>query len=422
MNTTQAIGRQVARHSLFWLVAANAVGVWLAAVLVWPALGDLLGSFSYGCWMPLHLNWQLYGWCTLPLLGVLLLWQIDERHPRAKRHSQWLLGTWSLALGSGGLLWLTGSTSGKPFLDWEGFGRVLLPGAMIVGWTIFAAHAWWRWPDLARSARVGRVVALAILVMVPPVFYLATGRDYYPAVNPDSGGATGASLLGSTLAVVSLYGALPWMLGLERVRTTDREFGSTFAGRPRPLLWFPVALAVSWLVYAVISHRSVSHHDGAQIAGLGTLGLWVPLLVSYTRSFTWPDGARRWLRASFGWWLLLCVTGWMTFLPGLSERLKFTNALVAHAHLAMAGLVTSVNGVLLGAAGNRLGRGRSFWLWQIGCAVHVAALMAIGMREYAEPGALFRAEAWTEVLYALRLGTGLAMFAASWQWWQELRR
>ena len=35
--------RGAVRHSLFWLVAANAVGVWLGRVLVWPAVGDLAG-------------------------------------------------------------------------------------------------------------------------------------------------------------------------------------------------------------------------------------------------------------------------------------------------------------------------------------------------------------------------------------------
>lgn len=41
------------------------------------------------------------------------------------------------------------------------------------------------------------------------------------------------------------------------------------------------------------------------------------------------------------------MSGWLTFLPGIPERLKFTNGLVAHAHLAMAGVVTSVNGMIL---------------------------------------------------------------------------
>ena len=44
-------------------------------------------------------------------------------------------------------------------------------------------------------------------------------------------------------------------------------------------------------------------------------------------------------RATFLFALVICAaTGFVIFLPGWSERLKFTNALVAHAHLAMAGL------------------------------------------------------------------------------------
>ena len=60
-----------ARHALGWLVAANALGVWLSALLLWPRLGELTGEVSYGRILPLHLNWQLYGWSSLPLIGWL---------------------------------------------------------------------------------------------------------------------------------------------------------------------------------------------------------------------------------------------------------------------------------------------------------------------------------------------------------------
>ena len=67
-----ALARTVRLHALGWLVAANAIGVLMAALLLWPALGDLLVPLSYGRWMALHLDWQLYGWCSVPIIGVLL--------------------------------------------------------------------------------------------------------------------------------------------------------------------------------------------------------------------------------------------------------------------------------------------------------------------------------------------------------------
>ena len=40
--------------------------LWLSLLLLWPGLGDLFAPLTYGRWMPLHMNWQLYGWTALP--------------------------------------------------------------------------------------------------------------------------------------------------------------------------------------------------------------------------------------------------------------------------------------------------------------------------------------------------------------------
>jgi cytochrome c oxidase cbb3-type subunit I len=401
----RAAGRLTTRWSVAWLVAANVVGVLLAAELVWPGLGDALAPLTYGRWMPLHMNWQLYGWCALPLVGVLLAWCVDERHPRAKRHVTAALGAWSLALILGGVSWLGGVTSGKLFLDWHGWARAVLPAAMVVLWTVCAAHAWWRRgqgaADYLRAAMLGG------LLFVPGLLYWTAGRDVYPAVNPDSGGATGASLLGSTLGLVMIFGLLPVMLRVKKLSEAWRTD------------WFWILLAGSCAVFAVIDHGNASHHSAGQILGLGLLVVWVPLAAVYFRLFAWTASARRWLLAAFVWWLLLVVTGWLTFLPGLSERLKFTNALVAHAHLAMAGLVTSLNFVILrqlSPAGEPRG---NFVLWQAACAVHVAVLLAMGWRERDYAGELFRGENWTQAGYAIRLAAGAAMTVASVRWLKE---
>lgn len=396
--------RGAVRHSLFWLVAANAVGVWLATVLVWPAAGDLAAPLTYGRWMPLHLNWQLYGWCSLPLVAVLLHWCVDERHPGARGQVRVVLGAWSAALALGGLSWLAGRSSGKLFLDWHGAARGLLPVAMIGLWTLLAAHTWWRRDTLGQAGLRLRGGLLVVLLVVPPVLFLASGRDNYPAVNPDSGGATGAALLGSTLGIVTLFGVLPVMLSLRRTG---------------PVAWFWVALVGSWAVFLGMEHGSVSHHRPGQIIGLGLLLAWVPLLIGYWLKFDWPPGARRWLRAVFAWWLLLVVTGWLTFLPGWSERLKFTNGLVAHAHLAMAGLVTGVNAIILHTLGGGLVRRDAFWLWQAGCAAMVGLMLGLGWVEDEHAGDLFRGETWTQLIYGGRLVAGLAMTTASVLWLKE---
>lgn len=401
-----AVARTVARHSLAWLLAANFVGLWLAASLLWPALGDTLAPLTYGRWMPLHLNWQLYGWCALPLVGALLAWCFDFRHPRIRRHARLVLACWSAALALGGLSWLGGVSSGKLFLDWHGWARPLLPLAMVALWSFLGAHTVWRWPDLDRTGRLLRVAVLAGLVVVPPLLHWAAGREVYPPVNPDSGGATGAALLGSTLALVSLYGLLPRMLGVVSAR---------------PARWFWPALGVSWVAYSLIGHGHTSHHDLRQIVALGLLFLWIPGLALWWRAGDWHPAARPWQTAALVWWALLVADGWLAFLPGLSERWKFTHALVAHSHLAMAGLVTSAGLMILTQFARRPVARASFWAWQLGCAVHVAALLVLGWDEIADAHALFRSETWTQLLLGLRLAAGATMTVAAARWWLDFR-
>jgi cytochrome c oxidase cbb3-type subunit 1 len=401
-------GRTVALHSLGWLVAANVVGVWLGVTLLWPPIGDLLAPLTFGRWVPLHLDWQLYGWCALPLVGALIAWCFDARHPGAGRHAHLALGAWSLALLLGAVGWLGGTVSGKLFLDWHGWTRPLLPAAMHVLWALLAAHTWWRWREMSRGHRILRGAVLAGLLVVPSALYWAADRGGHPPVNPDSGGATGASLLGSTLGIVTIYLLLPFLLGLE--------------GRGRRVV-YGGALAVSWLAFAAIDRGHASHHGVAQIAGLGVLLAWIPLLPLAWRGWNWPGSARPWLRAAAVWWALLVLTGWLTFLPGLSERLKFTHALVAHAHLAMAGLVTSVNAaIVVTLSGRAAPRGVFAW-WQSGCVLFVASMLALGWGEAETTAELYRGEGAAQGWFVLRLAGGVAMAGASGRWlWGAWRR
>ena len=132
-----------ARFSLGWLVAANLVGLLLATLLLWPTLGDALAPLTYGRWMPVHHNAQLYGWCALPLVGLLLrAFLVPGR--AADHHTLVTLGAWSAALAFGCVSWLGGEASGKLFLDWTGAARIAFPVALCVLWAVLAHHAFRR--------------------------------------------------------------------------------------------------------------------------------------------------------------------------------------------------------------------------------------------------------------------------------------
>jgi cytochrome c oxidase cbb3-type subunit 1 len=405
------IAAAVRRHALAWLVAANAVGVLLAAELLWPALGDALAPLGYGRWMPLHLDWQLYGWCALPLAGVLLAWTCPPARSRAAGPARFALAGWSAALALGGGSWLAGVVSGKLFQDWHGWARPLLPLAMLGLWGVLAWQARQRRGLDPAPVRRGRAALLAVLLAVPPLLWWSGSRTVYPPVNPDSGGATGAALLGSTLAVLGIFGLLPAMLGV----------GATPAARDRRARFW-AAWAVSAAAWAAAGHGDTSHHAASQITALGITIAWVPLLAWFWRGQSWCAGARPWMVAALGWWALLAVSGWTGFLPGISERLKFTNGLVAHAHLAMAGLITSVNGLILNQLDPARPIRRGFGAWQAATAVHVVVLLAIGWMEGGRPAEFFAGADWVGIGYGVRLAAGVVMTIASAQWLREAWR
>jgi len=407
-STPPVFARAVALHSVGWLVAANCVGLWLAISLLWPAVGDALAPLTFGRWTPLHMNWQLYGWCALPIVGVLLAWCLPADDATAsRRHAGLALGAWTAALALGGLAWLGGSVSGKLFLDWHGWTRPLLPLAMLVLWAVLVFHTRRAWPGLATPSRWLRAAVLFSLLAVPAVIFHVTSRRVYHPVNPDSGGATGAAILGSVLGIVGIVMLLPVMLGVPERRSTRS---------------LKLTLGFASLAFVVIDHGNSSHHTLAQILALGSLVLWIPLLPLYLFRQDWPEAARPWLRAFSVWWGVLIVTGWISFLPGVSEALKFTHALVGHAHLAMAGLLTSLNGALLTTLLRRPAPRGVFLAWQLGCAIYITAMIVLGIGEVNHLADLYRGELWAESLLGVRLAAGLLMTGASLRWLAGLVR
>ena len=422
----RTLQRSVRRHALGWLVAANAVGFWLAALLLWPELNELTAPFTYGRWVPLHLDWQLYGWCALPLVGALYRFYFN-----ASSAETWFgrvgLWAWTFALMYAGLTWLAGGASGKLFINFADSARVGWTLALLVLWLVIAGF--WLRVERGFRTRLAQLmgdVLLVLLLTVPFLFYWAAGLTVYPVVDPDSGGATGASLFGSTLALVALFGLLPHLLRLKKIGN-DRYY------------WPAFILSVTF--FAGMQHSNASHHNLGQIAGMAVLLAWIPAMAVFARTYRWAENSRRWLTAAFVWWLSLVVTGFLTFLPGWSERLKFTNALVAHSHLAMAGLVTSLHvAILLNldfGAGKLAGvaakvetpaslpaRRReeftlsdwSFWLWQTSCALHVTVLLWLGWNEGGDPSLLYVRGGLADWCYGLRFAAGGAMFVASLNW------
>ncbi len=199
-------------HSLFWLVFANAIGVLLAILLLLPGLNPQLGEWTYGRWMMVHMNLELYGWASLPLVGFLFRVYGADRGATA----QWcrpVLWVWSAALGVGVYSWLSGQSSGKLFLDWSGYARVLFPLALLTLWLLLVFALIGRRHEAERKSMaswMAKIAGLFILLAVPFLIYMKSGPGAYPPVNPDTGGPTGASQLESSLAVVVVLLMLPF--------------------------------------------------------------------------------------------------------------------------------------------------------------------------------------------------------------------
>jgi cytochrome c oxidase cbb3-type subunit 1 len=408
-TTPQAVAG-AAWHSLFWLVFANSVGVLIAILLLFPSLNGLLGEWTYGRWIMVHMNLELYGWASLPLAGFLFKVYGADRGPVA----QWcrpVLWVWSASLAVGSLSWLSGHSSGKLFLDWTGYARVFFPLAMLALWALLAMsliRAWKTAANASLAVRSAKILGLALLLAVPIVMYLASGPDFYPAVNPDTGGPTGASQLESSLIVVVILLLLPF--GIARRK----------AGHSRTIAAAWAIVVAELLLCLALGRTDISHHRPAQFLSLGSLLVWVPLTPAYYAAFAWHANTRRWRIAFLAWWSALVLTGWVLFLPGVLDHFKFTDGLVGHSLLAMAGFTSSllifVLVQLLGEDGWIFNRTRSFYSWNGAVLGYVALMTAAGWREGFDPTFTIVPGLARNAIYALRLVVGLAMLAASLDW------
>jgi cytochrome c oxidase cbb3-type subunit 1 len=412
---TTALQLSVARHSLTWLALANLVGLHLALLLFHPEWGERLGEFSYGRWVPLHLNWQLYGWCSLPAVGVLLRHYLPPTK-QALHEARWLLRLWSGALLVGAWSWLHGHTTGKLFLDWTGLPRLVFILAQFTLWCILARNYWGKGSVRAGRSREAVIVdstLLALLATVPVALSWSCARTVYPPIDPGTGGPTGASLLGSTLVIVLIVGLLPIAL-------------SRPARNRRIIPVFQACLGGSLLLFLALRHAPAPHGDWRQIVCMGSLLVWLPLAPASLAAFEWTAGSQRWRVVASAWWALLIVTGIASFLPGILDHLKFTHALVAHAHLAMAGFLGALNFLILcnlhesgGFTGRILGQRWPWLIWNGAVLLHLAALSGLAFAEVRSGGRFVLSDL---TLWPLaRLTAGLLMTAISIYWLWHMR-
>jgi cytochrome c oxidase cbb3-type subunit 1 len=375
-------------------------------MLLFPSTNRLFDTFTYGRWLTVHMNLELYGWSSLPLLAFLFkVYAVD--HQPAAHWARPILWIWSTALALGALSWITGHSSGKLFLDWTGYPRILFPLAILAVWLLLT-YSFFRSPKQSPKTHLAKIIGLALLLLVPILLYLAASPNLYPPINPATGGPTGASQLESTLVIIAILLLLP--------------FGLTHR-KPTPSR----AITLSWLIFALesllclgLGRADVSNHRPTQYLALASLLVWIPLIPAYFAAFAWHPATRRWRIAFLWWWAILVPTGWTLFLPSVLDRFKFTDGLVGHSLLAMAGFVTAllifVMAQLLGEGAWIFNRPWSFYVWNLAVLAYVLLMFTAGWREGTDPAFTILPGTARNLIYSGRLLVGILMFLASAEW------
>jgi cytochrome c oxidase cbb3-type subunit I len=389
-----------ATHALGWLVMGNAVGLYLSILLLKPEWQ--LAPWTYGRWVPVHLNVQLYGWTAAPLVAWLV-WMYEVDRSKAAAWAPAAVWAWTAALAMGVLSWLAGRTGGKIFLDWKDGTMWAFVAAQTILWVVLAVSWKERAAGWTKRKRHLSLVGLLGLAAVPATIVLASSPATYPPVDRLTGGPTGSSLLGSAMIVVAL------MLLLPRAVSCD---GTGRAGRGT---W--AYFAFCWISFGVAEVVGGTHFDWWQNVSLLLMPPWAWLLARDWNGFSWPPESRLWRLATFGWWGLLVLTGYLMYFPWILDRIKFTQGLVAHSHLAMAGFTTSFCALLIVTlTGRGIGGRLSITIWHLAAVVMIATLAVMGWREGAGPSWMLGNPPWRELGLAIRSACGLAMFLVSGTW------
>ena len=239
------------------------------------------------------------------------------------------------------------------------------------------------------------------MLAVPFAIYIASNPGLYPAIDPSTGGPTGESQLESSLGVVAILLIVPF--GVAR----------RHPGRNWPLAISASVFAAESLLCLSMNRGDISHHLPSQYLSLGSLLVWLPIAPAYYATFQWHDNTRAWRKALLWWWGFLVVSGWIMFLPGVLDRFKFTDGLVGHSLIAVAGFLTALLAVvlvqLLGDDGWILTRRWSFHMWNWSVVAYVALMLIAGWIEGGDPAFTIVPGLTRNIFYALRLVTGILM-------------
>jgi cytochrome c oxidase cbb3-type subunit 1 len=261
------------------------------------------------------------------------------------------------------------------------------------------------------AARALKVVGLALLLVVPVLIYIASNPGLYPPINPDTGGPTGTSQLESALVIIAILLLLPFGV-------SDRK-----ASRSRAVVWAWIIFVVEFVLCLGLGRADVSHHQPVQWISLASLIVWIPLTPAYYGAFRWHKNTQRWRIAFLCWWSVLVPTGWALFLPGVLDHFKFTDGLVGHSLLAMAGFVSSllifVLVQMMGDDGWIFNGTWSFYLWQGSVAAYVLIMFFAGWKEGSDPSFAIVPGVLRNGIYALRLLLGFLILAASLDWFRD---
>jgi cytochrome c oxidase cbb3-type subunit I len=388
------------KHALGWLVFGNIVGLYLSFLLLDSSFQ--LGALTYGRWVPVHLNVQLYGWTALPLVGWLfVIYEVAQS--RVAAWAPAAVWAWTAALAMGAHHWITGTTGGKIFLDWKDGALWAFVVALVILWLVLVMAWRERAATWTRLKRRGSLAGLIGLALVPVSIVLTASPKTYPPVDKLTGGPTGSSLLGSSLIVVGLMLLLP------------RVGAGTGKGRAGWGTWG--FFGFCWVYFGVTEAIGGTHLDGWQNFSLLLMPPWAWLLARDWSGFDWPQESRPWRVAMFAWWGLLVLTGYLMYFPWILDRIKFTQGLVAHSHLAMAGFTTSFCVLLAGLLSGRfLGGKLPVCLWHSAVVVMLVALATMGWREGAEPSWMLVKPLWREWGLMVRSACGGLMLVISGIW------
>jgi cytochrome c oxidase cbb3-type subunit I len=391
------------RHALAWLVVGNAVGLYLSVLLLAPSWQ--LAPWTYGRWVPVHLNVQLYGWTALPLVAWLFsIYEVDR-----SRFANWApaaVWAWSSALAMGAYHWLNGTTGGKIFLDWKDAALWGFVVAMVMLWLVLCLS----WKDQASHWTLRKMKAtlagLIGLAFVPVSIIITASPKTYPPVDRLTGGPSGSSLLGSSLIVVGLILLLPRVLGTPGKGKAGWGTWSYFAA--------------CWLYFGIAEAIGGTHLDWWQNSALFLMPPWAWLLIRDGEGFSWPPTSRLWRVSMLGWWGALTLTGYLMYFPWILERIKFTQGLVAHSHLAMAGFTTSFCAFLIVLmTGRNFGAWKSALIWQGSVLAMLLILATMGWQEGLEPSWMITQPTWREAGLVLRSLCGVLMLLVSINWFAQ---